>query len=424
MTSPAVATPKQKGQPEWYRYYAGYSERFVRDAIGVLAGKESADRAILDPWNGSGTTTSVARRLGLIATGVDLNPVLSLIAAARVAPVDGPRSLSALGKDLLSHARREATAVPAGTLLITRLFDQATCIRVWSLIAAIQRVLADETFSGANRIAPAAPEPLPAFFTVAAFDALRELCGSFRTSNPTWTKVPQRPLSISRAELDSAFASAVDRLRARLVAAPASGSTTIVTGSAENLPLATASMDLVVTSPPYATRIDYGVATLVELAALGWSIEEFKTLRLALLGSPLTDGSGATFSSEWSEAAHLFLTQVRSHRSRASKSYYAHFYERYFAGLKRSMTELGRVAKSSASMAMVVQDSNYKEHRLNLPTVVSELLSADSWREVHRWEFTGPTMAALNPATRTRRADGYSGTESVLVFRRGHDEES
>jgi len=41
----------------WYRYYAGYSATFVEHAIAQVAPKASS---ILDPWNGTGTTTVVA----------------------------------------------------------------------------------------------------------------------------------------------------------------------------------------------------------------------------------------------------------------------------------------------------------------------------------------------------------------------------
>jgi hypothetical protein len=50
----------------WYRYYAGYSAGFVEQAL-----KESAATAalVLDPWNGTGTTTVVAASKNVPAIG-------------------------------------------------------------------------------------------------------------------------------------------------------------------------------------------------------------------------------------------------------------------------------------------------------------------------------------------------------------------
>ena len=44
---------------------------------------------ILDPWNGSGTTTYAASQLGYTSRGLDLNPVMNIVARAPTAAVGG-----------------------------------------------------------------------------------------------------------------------------------------------------------------------------------------------------------------------------------------------------------------------------------------------------------------------------------------------
>src|SRR5690625_7356069 len=41
------------------------------------------DSIILDPWNGSGTTTEISSGLGYDSVGFDLNPVMLIVARAR-----------------------------------------------------------------------------------------------------------------------------------------------------------------------------------------------------------------------------------------------------------------------------------------------------------------------------------------------------
>lgn len=53
----------------WYRYYAGYSRAFVTDTIDHLGLTKGS--TILDPWNGSGTTTAVAAEAGYEVVGFD-----------------------------------------------------------------------------------------------------------------------------------------------------------------------------------------------------------------------------------------------------------------------------------------------------------------------------------------------------------------
>ena len=91
-----VTTPKQNPNSRvWYRYYAGYTEEFVASLIGHLGIRRNS--WVLDPWNGAGTTTAVAHRLGYKSIGLDVNPALVLIGKARsldvnvFAPTSGQR---------------------------------------------------------------------------------------------------------------------------------------------------------------------------------------------------------------------------------------------------------------------------------------------------------------------------------------------
>src|SRR5712671_336390 len=71
----------RKSSAIWYRYYPCFSEDFAESLLSSAGlGNE---QWVLDPWNGSGTTTSKAALLGLNTYGYDLNPVMVLIAKAR-----------------------------------------------------------------------------------------------------------------------------------------------------------------------------------------------------------------------------------------------------------------------------------------------------------------------------------------------------
>ena len=73
-----VSCPKLPRHSKGYRYYAGYSRPFVYDILS----RWPSHALVLDPWNGSGTTTTVAAELGLECVGVDLNPAMVVVARA------------------------------------------------------------------------------------------------------------------------------------------------------------------------------------------------------------------------------------------------------------------------------------------------------------------------------------------------------
>jgi DNA modification methylase len=61
---------------DWYRHVFAYSDQIIVDLANEFEIAE--DDLILDPFNGTGTTTLAAKRLGIDAIGVDVNPVAVL----------------------------------------------------------------------------------------------------------------------------------------------------------------------------------------------------------------------------------------------------------------------------------------------------------------------------------------------------------
>lgn len=102
-----IASPKLTPSDShgWYGYYAGYSASFASDAIDVLVSDDSPKR-ILDPWNGSGTTTLAATLMGHRPIGMDRNPALVVIAKGRHLPVSVRQSIVPLANDITTVAER------------------------------------------------------------------------------------------------------------------------------------------------------------------------------------------------------------------------------------------------------------------------------------------------------------------------------
>ena len=420
-----MATPKLGGQASWYPYYAGYSEAFVRDALKNMAG-ETTDLHVLDPWNGSGTTTSVAFRAGFAkVSGFDVNPALVVISRARNLDAAVNESLTPLALDILGHAKRRMkspSSLSSPSRLIDGWFDEQTAAWIRGVRRATQLLLSKSgpTKSGA-RVAVEDITPLGAFFLVALFQVVRAATSSLRTSNPTWIKsTPPSPIAADPSQLSKEYLAAVTALAARLQAkgSRANPSVTLDVGSSDRLPLDAHSVDLVVTSPPYLTRIDYAIATLPELAVLEWAGDEVASLRKAMLGSPLTSAVDDTVVSLRSASASRLLGFVKGHKSVASGTYYHRFYQSYFRQLEAGLAEVTRVAKPSSRMAIVVQDSYYKELRVALPEIVCETASSLGWQVDIRESFGSRTRASGHQWRRRYRTRSAATEEAILLRRR------
>lgn len=98
-----------------------------------------------------------------------------------------------------------------------------------------------------------------------------------------------------------------------------------------------------------------------------------------------------------------------------SAGYYLSFFSQYFAGMWRSLAEIGRVVGSGRPIVLVVQDSHYKEIHADIPGVICEMADSLGWSRLARRDYQVKTRANINPATRKYRQTSLA-TEAVLAF--------
>ncbi|MFF0091389.1 hypothetical protein ACFYSF_15735 [Streptomyces canus] len=259
---------------------------------------------------------------------------------------------------------------------------------------------------------------------MAIFRAVRSLTKSFEGSNPTWVKRAKEPdqlLNVTRSKMDEMFQAEQLFLKYRLGAihrttAPVS----LVTADSAALPVSSRSVDVIVTSPPYLTRIDYAVAYARELAVLGIDVFSEKKLRKALMGTTLTRASSSSRNGLGSKANDLLL-EISRHESKASSSYYMKQANQYLADLNAGMLEAARVSKHSAEMHLVVQDSYYKDVLVPLAEICIEEAQRQGWELQAHEEFpVRRLLTALNTSAQAYKKGDVS--ESVITFVKGkHD---
>jgi SAM-dependent methyltransferase len=134
-----------------------------------------------------------------------------------------------------------------------------------------------------------------------------------------------------------------------------------------------------------------------------------------MLGTPTIGRSALSGSETWGSTALNLADRIATHESRASSTYYLRCFQQYFDGLARSVSELRRVVKPGGKAFLVVQDSHYKEIRVDLAQVVSDMARISGWSEATRLDFaTRRTLARVNPMSRRYRQD-FLANESVVT---------
>lgn len=193
----------------------------------------------------------------------------------------------------------------------------------------------------------------------------------------------------------------------------------ISVNTSESLPLSSNSVDAIITSPPYCTRIDYAIATVLELAILGFSSENYLTeLRNKMIGTPTIIKEPIEIKKEWGTFANTFLKLVAEHESKASRSYYYKVYLQYFNSMYNSIKEINRVMKGGSYCILVVQDSYYKDILIDLSTIFSEMGESLSWRVENKISYQNKrTLASIHQDTRKYRKSS-AVSESALIFQK------
>ena len=422
--SDTIRSPKQGAHKRgpWYPYYAGYTPGFATDALRVMTAGSSG--TVLDPWNGSGTSTTVALSAGHDAVGFDANPALILIARARNVAAS-TQSLGPLSIEVLEAvARLRPTIRVDDSEPLLTWFKRPAAEELCALREAINLVFVGERQSALELKNISG---LAAFYYTAAFEAVRRLLNAFRASNPTWVRRPatgRHRLNPGPEAVQREFLDAVERMVGRLVrqTIPDAGQrpwaeASIEIGDSRSLPLGNDQVDTVLSSPPYCTRIDYVVSARPELAFMGLSEGAVKDLRSNCVGGPVVS---RTIHSRVEDVASAdvadLLSRIEAHDSKAAKTYYLKYYTNYFADLALSCEELHRVTKPSGKIGLVVQDSYFKDIHIDLQSLLTSVMSGAGRSLERRVDFTvGSTRTTLNPSARVyKKGDGP--VESLMVY--------
>ncbi len=414
---------------DWYHYYAGYAPTFVEDVLKPWKDRKGGSVAVLDPWNGSGTTTTVAHAAGMSAIGFDLNPAMVLVAMGRVLGREVLGSLDALTEELIHDLPLTPLAqLPGGHEPLANWFDSGSSTLLRRMERLIHRTLVHPSSesSFAEMTDYSGVSSLAAYFYVVLFDVCRQLFRSLMPSNPTWV-----PVSVpSHLRISTTAGDFVRRFRATqadfhthldktATAGISLGSpVSVIAAPSTALPLDAESVDVTITSPPYCTRIDYVAASRIELAVLGLHESAIDRLRRGMIGTPITTRRSTSLvaKSIASPRASQFLSAVNRHPSKASSTYYYRYFVRYFIDMQASVAELYRVTRPQGWLVMVLQDSFYKEIHNNLAVSLEEIALACGWSVAQRANFPlSRTRAIVNPGSRKYRST-FGAVETVLTL--------
>lgn len=358
---------------DWYRFILSFPPHLVREYLDRF-GADSSTR-ILDPFCGTGTTVVECKKRGFPSVGIEMNPIAHFASAVKT---DWTPNASRL----LAHADNVA-GIALANLRSQGIEDDPSHYTHYACeSSAILRTLPPATSKLllANSISP-----FPLHKALMLLDVLKQHPNQRYMRHELLALAKALPSSISNLRFGpevglgtvkhdvsviSAWHTGVAAIANDLHALSdrASVPSVVYHADARRLleVLEPASIDIVITSPPYPNEKDYTRTTRLESVLLGFvnSKEELRELKKGLVRSNTRGMYKGDDDDQWvADHAEIqrIAQEIEERRIELGKTsgferLYAKVTKLYFGGMARHLADLRIVLRPGARLAYVVGD--------------------------------------------------------------------
>jgi DNA modification methylase len=349
---------------------------------------------ILDPMSGSGTVLRAGVENGNPCLGFDLDPLAVLMARVWTAPlVDG---LLEEARSVVELARNMGDVPPPwGDCSETQAFAEFWFEeRQRADLSAIAYVLA--TYDGFHRNA--------LMLALSRLIITKERGASI--ARDTSHSRPHRVFFDNDFDVFHVLPIAARRIEERLNPQAIVGNAKVELADARKLPLADASVDAVITSPPYLNAIDYMRGHRLALIWLGYGFKELGNVRAASIGAESALAADADFVLPPFEIAAALTPRK------------ARIVERYRTDIYRLMIEVRRVVKPGGQVLVVVGNSNIAGVAVSNADISHSSATQVGFTLIKRFDRALPSQSRYLPTPKgeNNALGRRMRTETVLMF--------
>ncbi|MHB2032978.1 MAG: hypothetical protein ACYCVE_06360 [Gemmatimonadaceae bacterium] len=374
-------------------------------------GKSETPLRVLDPMAGSGTVLAVARAKGHRAFGVDLDPLAVLLAGVWTRTVHADE-VNEKAEEVLDRAKIAFRALSSGRgypigsddetrKFIRYWFDGYARCQLTALSTAIARVYDDTTrdalWCGFSRL-------------IITKSAGASLAMDLSHSRPhrEFARAPIKPFRRFVAAVETVVSNCPQP------GAGAVGPATVVKlGDARTLGINDASIDLVLTSPPYLNAIDYMRCSKFSLVWMGHNVDALRQIRGDSVGAETSNSQALKARWVQSVIKQLGLSPVLSSRDNALLA-------RYVWDMGQALAEVSRVLRRGGRAVYVVGDSKSRGTFIRNSAIITALAERHGLSLVSRHSRALPANRRyLPPPTRQHpgaKLDGRMRREVVIEF--------
>ncbi len=388
-----------------------FPARMAPSVVRSVLPKAGNPLSILDPMSGSGTTLVWARSMGHRAIGCDTDPLALLIARAWCADTE-PENLrrraglvleraKILGDRLTYKESYPKSADGETRQFVDFWFDPENRRQLSALSTCISRVRSQEERT----------------LLWCAFSRLiiTKTSGASLAMDVSHSR-PHRVYDVAPVKPFETFLKAVSKVARNCPFAGNANSAPradIRRGDARALPVESATVDMVITSPPYLNAIDYLRGHKLSLVWMGHSISEIRALRSDNIGTEVSKQSTSN------EAVHEAMKAMANLESLDVRR--QGMVRRYVWDMDKVMKECARVLKRKGSAVFVVGNSTIRGVFVKNSEALIRLADSSGLTLISRSTRPIETKRRYLPPPESERAGGIMQgrmrEEAILEFR-------
>jgi DNA modification methylase len=317
---------------------------------------------VLDPMVGSGTTVVEAMLAGRKGVGYDIDHLALHLARIKTSGIELGRVRNFINKVVSSSINYYQNKELIESKL-AETFDKKTkeFIEYWFLPATTCELMA--LTLAINEITD---DSVKDFFKLVFSSIIITKSGGVSLARDLAHSRPHKDKSKRPKNAIEAFGARLNKLMPGLNQIPRGGDLIkIERQDARRLPLPDNSVDLIVTSPPYANAIDYMRAHKFSLVWFGHPISELTELRAKYIGSERAAGINESDLPEYCSQTIADLVEIDKPKARVVA--------KYFNEMKLVIGEMHRVLKSNKYCIVVVGNSTVRGYLVQTNKHLEEL---------------------------------------------------
>lgn len=357
----------------WYYYKEGFSPLLVEKAIEQTGiGK---DDLIIDPFNGSGTTTLTSSLHGHKSVGIEVNPFTSFLSEAKVENANVSELKKWRSKVLKSFDKE--TLSP---LIGFSTFSKSNNLDKW----LFNNSVLNSFEAGWQLTSSISSHQVRNLTRLALISSAMQNCNATKDGKCLRYRENWEQKKFDKNSFSEAFELSLTNIEADIQEKPITEKARIINGDCRNILQSTnefRSFKLCITSPPYLNTFDYTDIYRPELF-LGKFINDAESLYKLRLETVRSHVQAKWKEPTQSDFGYLYdktMNHINENKENLMHKYIPMMIQAYFEDMLNILKQLKAKADKNAQVWFVVSNSAYAGYEVPVDLIIGDLASKAGW---------------------------------------------